>query len=491
MNHLVPKGKLAKYMSKTNNENIRGDEVIVSDLDGAYKSVYFENTKDMLVGLNKVSPSFCLAKWFNVSIHIPTGRTHSCYHPKTHKVPLQELKKDPGALHNTKYKKEQRKKMLAGERPSECSFCWDIEDAGHMSDRAYRSFDVNAPGVIGEAIALGFEGNPAPKYLEVNFNQACNFKCVYCSPHLSTEWNKEIKKYGPYKLVDRTHNDIEWMKRDGWDPDGTLDNPYLIAFWDWFPKVYDKLKTFRMTGGEPLMDKNTFKIFNYVKLNPKIDLHLSITSNCCPPKDQWQKFIDALKEITDAEAIDHFMLFCSLDTWGRQAEYIRTGMDFDLLYKNITQFLSESRKHSLTFIITCNILSLPNWLTYFKNILKLRQDFNTDRQLVWFDAPMLTDPKWLSLKLASKEMLKPLLESINFMEENRETVSNRYKGFKDYEIDKIRRLYDWASESLPYEEEILHKKNFVKYFKEHDFRRQTNFFEIFPEMVEFYRKCEG
>ena len=94
-------------------EDIKGDQVIAT-LDGAYKSVYFDNTKDMLEGLNEVSPSFCLAKWFNVSIHIPTGRTHSCYHPPTHKVPLEELKENPGALHNTKYKKEQRKKNVIG-----------------------------------------------------------------------------------------------------------------------------------------------------------------------------------------------------------------------------------------------------------------------------------------------------------------------------------------------------------------------------------------
>lgn len=473
-----------------NDENQRGDEV-TADHDGAYKSVYFDNTKDMLEGLNKVSPSFCLAKWFNVSLHIPTGRTQSCYHPRTHKVPLEELAADPGALHNTKYKKEQRKKMLMGERPSECSFCWDIEDTGHMSDRAYRSFDVNTPGVIDEALSIGFEGNPAPKYLEVNFNQACNFKCAYCSPHLSTEWHKEIKQHGPYRLADRTHNDDSWMAEQGWVPDNSPDNPYLVAFWNWFPTVYDKLKTFRMTGGEPLMDKNTFKIFDHVKNNPKKNLHLSITSNCCPPKGQWQKFMDDLKIITDADAIDHFMLFCSLDTWGPQAEYIRTGLHFDTLYKNITQYLRESEKHSLTFIVTCNILCLPNWMTYFENILKLRQEYSTDRQLVWFDTPMLTDPKWMSLKLASKEMLQPLLNSIEFMEQNKETVSNRYKGFKDYEIDKVRRLYDWAVEPLSPEEERLHKRNFIMHFREHDKRRGTNLKEMFPEMIDFIQDCEG
>ena len=99
-------------------EDIRGDEV-KADLQGAYKSVYFDSTKDMGEALDKVSPSFCLAKWFNVSIHIPTGRTHSCYHPPVHRIPMEELEADPSALHNTKHKKKQREMMLKGERPKE------------------------------------------------------------------------------------------------------------------------------------------------------------------------------------------------------------------------------------------------------------------------------------------------------------------------------------------------------------------------------------
>ena len=80
--------------------------------------------KKVIEILNSVSPSFCLAKWFNVSIHIPTGQTHSCYHPRSHKVPLEEVQANPGAIHNTIYKKSQRKLMLEGERPKECEYCW-------------------------------------------------------------------------------------------------------------------------------------------------------------------------------------------------------------------------------------------------------------------------------------------------------------------------------------------------------------------------------
>lgn len=463
-------------------DDLKGDEVKL--LKGKYLSKYFESSKDLLEGLNSVSPSFCLAKWYNVSIHIPTGKTHSCYHPPAHNIPLEELKQSPAALHNTKHKKEQRKMMLKGERPKECEFCWAIEDQGNISDRAYRSQDVYEPGLI-EAAQV--EENPTPRYVEVNFNQACNLKCAYCSPHLSTEWHKEVKQHGAYKLATGNHNDPLWV--DNLGINNAPDSPYVQAFWEWFPAIYDNLKTFRMTGGEPLMDKNTFKVFDYVKKNPSEKLHLSITSNCSPPKGQWTKFMTSLKEITDTDAIDHFMLFCSLDSWGEQAEYIRHGLDFDALYKNITQYLREGSKHSLTFIVTANILSLPNWVEYIKQIHKLRCEFNTDRQLVWFDTPMLHDPKWLSMKLATPEMLQPLLDSIKFMEAHRETTSNRFKGFKDYEVDKVRRLYEWARQPLNTEDELLAMKNFDLFFREHDKRRNTSINTIFPELTDFIKEC--
>lgn len=462
--------------------NQKGDEVKL--LQGKYLSKYFESSKDLLQGLNSVSPSFCLAKWYSVSLHLPTGKTHSCYHPPAHNIPLQELKATPDALHNTQHKKYQRKLMLEGVRPPECEFCWALEDQGNISDRAYRSFDVYEPGLV-EAAQV--EDNPKPRYLEVNFNQACNLKCAYCSPHLSTEWHKEVKKHGAYELDGFKHNDPLWV--DSLNINNAPDNPYVKAFWEYFPEVYPTLKTFRMTGGEPLMDKNTFKVFDYVKQNPHKKLHLSITSNCCPPSDQWTKFMSSLKEITDADAIDHFMLFCSLDSWGEQAEYIRNGLHFNTLYKNITCYLKESQKHSLTFIITANLLSLPKWLEYIKQIHELRNTYNTDRQLVWFDTPMLHDPKWMSMKLATPEMLQPLLDSIEYMESNRETADNRFKGFKDYEVDKVRRLYEWACEPLNTHEEQLAKRNFDLFFKQHDNRRNTNIRKIFPQLNDFIEGC--
>jgi sulfatase maturation enzyme AslB (radical SAM superfamily) len=464
---------------------MKGDEV--RKINGKFESKYLLDSETVFEKLNTVSPSFCLAKWYNVSIHIPTGKTHSCYHPPIHPIPLEEIKIDVSALHNTKYKKEQRKLMLEGERPDECSFCWQIEDSGsNLSDRAYRSKDVYEEGLIEEAQRLGHTGNANPRYVEVNFNQACNFKCSYCSPHLSTAWMQDIEKNGAFILTDRWHNDLNWVKK--LNIDNGPSNPYLLAFWEWLPQIYPTLHTFRMTGGEPLMDKNTFKMFDYVKEHPKQDLHLSITSNCCPPGDQWSKFMTSLKEITDVDAIEHFMLYCSLDSWGNQAEYIRNGLDFDTLYSNITDYLRNSQKHSLTFIITFNVFSYRGFVEYIKNIHKLRQEYNTDRQLIWFDIPMLSDPMWMNPKLMP-ELVEELEKSIKYMSVNKETVFNRFKGFKDFEISKIQRLIDWVKTPAGFDQDTS-MKNFYLYFKEHDKRRDTDFLKTFPELENFWNKCK-
>jgi len=468
------------------NENIKGNELV--KINGRYQSKYFHDAGKVFEELNKVSPSFCLAKWFNVSIHIPTGQTHSCYHPRSHKVPLEEIAIDVSALHNTSHKKEQRKLMLEGQRPDECNFCWQIEDSGNqLSDRAYRSKDVYEDGLIAEARALGFEGNAIPRYVEVNFNQACNFKCSYCSPHLSTAWQQDIEQNGAIILSDRWHNDITWVKK--LNIDNGPDNPYLKAFWEWMPVVYPKLQTFRMTGGEPLMDKNTFKMFDYVHEHPHPALNLSITSNCCPPGNQWNKFMISLKKITEKNAIDHFMLFCSLDSWGKQAEYIRPGMDFDLLYQNITDFLANGDKHSLTFIITFNVLSYSGFVEYIKNIHKLRKQYSNGRQLIWFDIPQLQDPDFLNSKLLP-EMIIELEKAKQYMLENTEGLFNHHTGFKDFEVSKVQRLIDWVKQESNFDKNKS-MKNFYLFFTEQDKRRNTSFVNTFPELENFWKECKG
>ena len=84
------------------------------------KSVFLTDAED---AKSKLGPALCLAKWKQVSLHLPTGLNNSCYHPPLHQINADAIKTNPSALHNTEHKKSQRVLMLKNERPQECSYC--------------------------------------------------------------------------------------------------------------------------------------------------------------------------------------------------------------------------------------------------------------------------------------------------------------------------------------------------------------------------------
>ena len=84
------------------------------------KSSFMTDAESIKEQLDSVSSCLCLAKWKQVSLHLTTGMNNSCYHPPLHRIPIEEIKHNPGALHNTAHKKQQRQMMLRGERPAEC-----------------------------------------------------------------------------------------------------------------------------------------------------------------------------------------------------------------------------------------------------------------------------------------------------------------------------------------------------------------------------------
>ena len=98
------------------------------------------NSQEVKDKLDKVGCGFCLAKWTQVTIHLGLGMTHSCHHPTPHTISIAEIKRNPSALHNTRFKKLKRKEMLEGGKPDECNYCWSVEDnSNSFSDRVFKS----------------------------------------------------------------------------------------------------------------------------------------------------------------------------------------------------------------------------------------------------------------------------------------------------------------------------------------------------------------
>jgi organic radical activating enzyme len=450
------------------------------------KSVFMNSAEEMK---EQLGPALCLAKWKQVSLHLPTGLNNSCYHPPLHKIELSDIENHPSGLHNTAYKKSQRVIMLKNERPAECQYCWNMEDLGQLSDRHYRSGEPWASIDFDAIKNSAGDENIVPSYVEVNFNHACNLACSYCSPQFSSTWQGEVDKLGGYP-TSLSHNDPSHFVGRNRPIPAREHNPYVEAFWQWWPELYPKLQHFRMTGGEPLMDKNTYRVFDYVLALPKPDLHLNVTSNFSVEPQLWNKYFDYVKQLCNTN-IEHFMQYVSLDSGvPEHAEYIRHGMNFHRVKSRVNHFLHDiPNRNSLTFIITMNNLSVLGLQSQLEWILNLRKQHSHTYQRVWFDTPVLRQPAWQSLQTLPESYASLLDHAADWMESNLETDQDPFHGFKDYEVQRLRRDIAWMREGQKQDNSVA-KADFYRFFSEHDRRRGTDFLKTFPEMRAWWAECE-
>ena len=457
--------------------------------------------------LNLISPSFCVAKWKQVTVHLDTGRTHSCHHPTTHKIPVEEILKNPTALHNTEYKKQQRKLMIEGKRPAECDYCWRVEDSIKLnstvsfSDRITKSIDNWAREFIPEIKEHGWNYDPVPSSMEVNFGSTCNFKCSYCNPEISSKWMEEVKQYGGFKLPQGEYNSIGWLEQTDRVPIPHREhNPYIDAFWQWWPTLIKELKIFRITGGEPLLNKNTFAVLDFLIKNPHPELSLSINSNLCVPQKILQEFIEKMNVIQSNKCIKDFKIYTSCEAHKERAEYIRHGLNYQQWLNNCESIIRDIPESKLTVMATYNLLSITSFKDMLEDLLVLKNKYTiqpTRPHTVSIDIPYIRYPEFMTIWTMPPEWLKHIEETITWMYKN---LQQTYwqplcgVGFFDYEIKRMERVYfvckDALNDPTKQKEIMNNRQNFVAFVDEHDRRRGTNFLKTFPEMEEFYNECK-
>jgi len=436
--------------------------------------------------INNVSPTFCLAKWLQSTILLYSGETHSCHHPSRHKIKDSDIKDNPKGIHNTNHKIKARKDLLNGIQTPECDYCWNIENLqhDHISDRIYKSSYTWALPYLDEVIKSGDGLNIDPTYLEVAFESTCNLRCIYCSPESSSKWELEIKRFGDLKQVEYNLHNLEWLKKVGKLPiPANEPNEYIDAFWKWWPELYPKLHTFRLTGGEPLLSKHTWKILDYIKEHPNPNLILAVNTNCNIAPKLIDKLIDNINEITPN--IKYFDVYTSLESTGEQAEYARYGLNYNQYIENCYKILNNTPDITrLHFMTTINFLSAPTLIDFFKLIKEMRKIYSIGihkfrvRTLLSY----LRWPKALQLTLLSEEDKKYYGELwLNYIEDNKLTVEkDEEETFYLEEVDQIKRLVDYMINNK--EEKVVYD-NMRLYINQCDERRGTIFKDTFPTLT--------
>jgi hypothetical protein len=432
--------------------------------------------------LDPKSSSFCAAKWYNATIWLGSGQTTSCHHPPAHAVDVQALKDNPRALHNTAQKKKDREQMQAGERPAGCEYCWKIEDmeVNAVSDRVYKSkiYPIEA---LDEAYTTPPSEDVNLRTLEIAFDRTCQFACSYCNPAFSSTWVKDIRNNGSYTdLVSdgRNHfthaHDSSQLYRFG------EVNPYVEAFFKWWESdLHKTLQELRITGGEPTMSGELWKLIDWFKANKgKSQTRLAINSNLGMDRLKLFEFRDALKDIP------HVEIYTSNEAFEGQAEYIRDGLDYDLWMHNVQELLEHDHIRAVHCMCTINALCLDSLDTFLDQLVKLKKVYGRER--VNFTLNILRFPSFQSA-LVLPEHLKIYYRNrlIQWMIKHKDS-----DHLHEHEINHTNRLIAYLDQvDTPHSEAFdmpkLHN-DFRQFYTQYDQRRNKNFVTTFPILKEWY-----
>nr|BDT30101.1 twitch domain-containing radical SAM protein [Bacteriovorax sp. HI3] len=408
-----------------------------------------------------------------MTLDLSRGFTHSCHHPERHQIPLKELEIDAGALHNTVFKMQQRKMMLEGIRPPECEYCWKIEDAPgeNISDRFIKSIDHWAFDKLDEALSTSWDKPVNPTYLEVIFSSDCNLNCMYCVSDVSSSIAREMEKFGPYPNLPSEHRMPKHKEIMG-------DNPYITAFWKWFPEILPTLRVFRITGGEPLLSSNTFRVLEYLENHPNPNLELAINTNLSYSPQLLEKFMAHIKVLLAKKAIGSYTTYTSLDGHGAESAYIRRGLDFERFTKNVNMLFNSLPESRVILMCTFNLLSIGS----FERMIHWVDDMKKEGKKVVLDLSYLKDPDYLRANILDESLEAKLIASLELMK--------TLPSFESYEVKKFERVVNWACSTKNDERNKWLRAHFLQFIQEFDRRFNSNFEETFPEYATFLKICK-
>lgn len=446
--------------------------------------------------IDPVSESFCGAKWYNATIWLGHGGTTSCHHPPAHQIDLEDIKENPSAIHNSRHKKKMREMMQTGQRPKECEYCWKIEDMGKdadgnepVSDRVYKTVIYEDSDL--ETIAtLDPQADVNLKTLEIAFDRTCQLACSYCNPAFSSTWVKDIRTNGGYQGIKsdaRGHfiDDAPYA-----EPFQREDfNPYKDAFWRWWPELSKELEEIRVTGGEPLMTPDIYKLFDWFKETDDPNKHkmrLAINSNLMAKPELLNKFIDATQHI------DHFHVYTSCEAYGPQAEYIRDGLEWDVWTSQFERFATEARYEGVHMMMTINALCLDTITQFWDWTMSMKRKYG--HHVPGISVNILRFPSFQSPLTLPDSLRKMYHDEISdWLQKTREAGERDANGvelLQPWEQDQISRLIEYLDVvKTPHrntaEQHLLHH-DFKVFYEQYDARRGFDFRKTFPRLVEWY-----
>lgn len=241
---------------------------------------------------------------------------------------------------------EFRKNILSDIKDVHCKTCWDLEEKGYDSFRLYTGWSFDEP----------FETQL--KELDLSLSNKCNLACRMCNLGGSHRLKKDIDILKTEFGLDKRHHLIKNLSSSSM-PKNAKNNIYI----NWIKNNTDQIKSLKISGGEPLYDKNVINLLEkFVEDGNSEKTTISLHTNAMLLDDNNIKLLNKF-----GQQMHSF----SIDGSDKIYNYIRHNSDFSVVEKNIDNWIKKSnniKSMNVNFVLSAlnvgNIIDFLEWYIY-------------------------------------------------------------------------------------------------------------------------------
>lgn len=401
------------------------------------------NYKELTELKNNTSQTLCLAKFHESTIWLYESKIASCHH-----TPFLLTGTNKETFYNPIGRREQQKSMIEGNKPIECNYCWKLEAQNVKSDREKKSLAFKSMLSPNDYLNPNF--NFKPKALELAFQNTCNLACSYCSPSFSTEWENDIKQNGNY-IGMTTDKKLHYQR--GIDNRSPVN---MDLFWEWFNDIATDLESIRITGGEPMLHEDTFKMFEkMIQVNPNVEC--VVHTNICQKPLVIERFINSISKLNNVR------INTSNESANEVAEFIRDGMVYNVWLENLTKLALTKAELSVSTTITA--ISLLNLDQMYLDVIKVRE---LTKKPVYISVNFATYPEFQSIQCLTSE------ERIFYINKYKIFFESIYEKLLPIERDTLPRFLSMLDPKLISDKQAEYRKDSDIFFSQYVTRRNKS-----------------
>ena len=366
------------------------------------------------------SQTLCTKLWNYAVVDLAKKRIRTCCKTPSIQLTTEDIQQyQHDVFLNLPQIVTDRQTMLDGGKPKRCNHCWGLESQGIES---FRDSAESWNQYFSSLNYLDPTKSYHPNNLDIQLDNYCDFKCIYCSEEFSSQWQSERERFGDIKNYIPIHSDSE---------------EFTKLFFSWFDTVKMSFERIAFLGGEPLISPKFYQyletVINSYGGNFPPNLEFYIITNLNTKENYFNKFIKTIESYKDRIK---FNINVSMEASGIRAETIRHGLDYDRFVSNFDR-LASIPEITITNITSLNVFCLSTLSEHLSLVTSLEKKYN--RQIDIHEN-LVTWPRYLHINLMRHDLgTKYVQDSVSVLKDTGHDsyitfLNNLVDGFKFNEL---------------------------------------------------------